>query len=139
MMAEFELSMYQKVENDEPLSAIVLSEMYGKLLTEYYGDHICITDVDKYAWLEYPHYYLDYYLYSYATSFAASVQIASNIYKEGDPAVFRFIDFLEAGNSDYPVEVIKKAGVDLTTQLPYEAVSIMMNELMDEIEKTLNE
>ncbi len=83
MMAEFELKMYQKVENGEPLSAFGLCEMYGDLLVQYYGEDISITDIDKYAWLEYPHYYLDYYLYSYATSFSVAIQIASNIDNRG--------------------------------------------------------
>jgi len=135
MMAEFELSLYQKVENGGSLSADELSEMYRILLQEYYGPDVTIDQIDTFGWLEWPHYYLDYYLYSYAASFAASIQIASNIVEEGKPAVSKFINFLEAGTSDYPVEVLKKAGVDLTKPEPYEAAAIKMNELMDELEK----
>ena len=88
--------------------------------------------------MEYPHYYLDYYLYSYATSFSAAIQIASDIRNGGADATKRFITFLEAGNSDYPVEILKKAGVDMTSPTPYEAVSKTLNDLMDEMERILN-
>jgi oligoendopeptidase F len=137
MMAEFELHIYQKVENGEPLSAEDLSQFYSKLSARYYGKDVVIDEVDRLSWLEWPHYYLDYYLYSYATSFAASIQIASNILTEGGPAIERFMNFLEAGISDYPVEVLKKAGVDMTTPQPYDAVANKMNALMDEMESML--
>ena len=139
MMAEFELRLYGKVENGEPLSAYKLNELYGQLLARYYGQGVSVEDADTYAWMEYPHYYLDYYLYSYATSFTAAIQIATNIRSEGDRATEKFLKFLEAGNSDYPVEMLKKAGVDMTSSQPYEAVARMMNELMDEMELLLAE
>lgn len=139
MMGEFELLMYQKVENGESLTAYELSELYGQLLNQYYGEDVTIDETDKLSWLEWPHYYLDYYLYSYATSFASSIQIATNIINEGKPAIQRFNRFLEAGNSDYPVEILKKAGVDITTPQPYNAVANKMNDLMDEMEKLVDE
>jgi len=139
LMAEFELQMYQKVENGGLLSAKELCETYGKLSALYYGEDVTINELDKNFWLEFPHYYLDYYLYSYATSFSASIQIASNIVNEGEPAIKQFMDFLKAGNSDYPVEVIKKAGVDLTKPQPYEALAKKMNEFLDEMEKLIEE
>jgi len=89
--------------------------------------------------MEYPHYYLDYYLFSYATSFTASIQIASDIQNEGEVARDRFMDFLAAGNSDFPVDVLKKAGVDMTGSQPYEAVVVKLNEIMDEMEQILQD
>jgi oligoendopeptidase F len=139
MMAEFELHMYQKVENGEPLSSDELSNFYGQMLSQYYGEDVTIAETDKHAWLEWAHYYLDYYLYSYATSMSAAIHIAENIQEEGKLAVQQFKRFLEAGNSDYPVEVLKKAGVDMTTPLPYDAVAAKMNALMDEMERMLKE
>jgi oligoendopeptidase F len=97
-----------------------------------------IEKSDTYAWMEYPHYYLDFYLYSYATSFSASIQIASEIRNGENNASKRFVNFLESGNSDYPVEILKKAGVDMTSPAPYEAVSKIFNELMDEMERILD-
>jgi len=136
-MADFERQIYRQVENGNPLSAEKLGELYAELLALYYGPDVTIDETDKYVWMEWPHYYLDYYLYSYATSFAAAIQIAGNIQQEGDPAIQRFNAFLEAGNSDYPVEVLKKAGVDMTSPQPYIAVAEKMNQLMDEMEKMI--
>jgi oligoendopeptidase F len=137
MMAEFELMLYQTVESGEPLSPQLLNDSYGMLLSKYSGPEVIIEKSDTYAWMEYPHYYLDYYLYSYATSFSAAIQIASDIRNGGADATKRFITFLEAGNSDYPVEILKKAGVDMTSPTPYEAVSKTLNDLMDEMERIL--
>lgn len=137
MMAEFELGLYQAAEAGEPLSPQLLNDTYGMLLSKYYGPELIIEESDTYAWMEYPHYYLDFYLYSYATSFSASIQIASEIRNGEAGAGKRFMDFLEAGNSDYPVEILKKAGVDMTTPAPYKAVSTLLDELMDEMERIL--
>lgn len=137
MMAEFELLLYETVEAGESLSPQELNENYGTLLAKYYGPGLNLDLSDSYAWMEYPHYYLDYYLYSYASSFAAALQIASDINNEGGPAIDRFIRFLEEGNSDRPVEILKRAGADMTKAEPYETVTQRMNELMDEMELLL--
>ncbi|MFC1785926.1 M3 family oligoendopeptidase [Candidatus Neomarinimicrobiota bacterium] len=134
LMAEFELMMYQLVESGESLSADDLSEMYGNLIIKYFGDEVTITDADKLSWIEWPHYYLDYYLYTYGTSFSASLQIASEILDEGEIAIKRFNTILETGGSDYPINILLNAGIDLTISKPYNAVSHKMNELMDEFE-----
>lgn len=138
MMAEFELGLYQAVEAGKPLNPQFLNETYGKLLSKYYGPVVVIKESDTYAWMEYPHYYLDFYLYSYATSFSASVQIASDIINGGSDATGSFINFLKAGNSAYPVELLKKSGVDLTSPAPYEVVAALLHDLMDEMENILN-
>jgi oligoendopeptidase F len=137
MMAEFEWLMYEMVEKGKSLQASVLNEMYASLLVKYYGPAVSIEKADTYAWMEYPHYYLDYYLYSYATSFSAAVQISSDLASENETAKEGFMDFLKTGNSEYPVESLKKAGVDMTSQLPYEAVTRRMNELLDEMEQLI--
>jgi len=139
MNAEFERILYQTVEEGGSLSAESMSEIYKDLTKTYYGEAITLTEFDSFVWAEWPHFYFGYYIYSYATSFAASIQISENIRSDGEPAVNRFIQFLEAGSSDYPVNVIKKSGVDLTTSEPYDAVAKMMSELMDEMEKMLKE
>jgi len=139
MMAQFELLLYEKVENGEPLTSDALNSLYGELLIRYYGPEVYVEETDAYAWMEYPHYYLDYYLYSYVTSFTAAIQISSKIVNKEDRASEQFINFLIAGNSDYPVEVLKKAGVDMTTAEPYEVVVLRMNQLMDEMERVMTE
>lgn len=138
LMAEFELEMYQKLEHGESISATIYNELYKTLLIKYYGESVTVNDIDSYAWMEYPHFYLDYYLYSYATSFAASIQISSDILTKGEAGFLRFEHFLKAGISDYPVEIIKKAGVDLLSAEPYNAVAEKLNELMDEMEKLIS-
>ena len=137
MMAEFEWLIYEMVERGESLQAGVLNEMYAALLAKYYGPAVHIEKTDSYAWMEYPHYYLDYYLYSYATSFSASVQIAMDLASKDETAREGFMDFLRTGNSEYPVESLRKAGVDMCSPLPYEAVTLKMNELLDEMEQLI--
>jgi oligoendopeptidase F len=137
MNAEFERTLYQIVEGGGSLSAESISEMYADLSKAYYGEAVTLTEYDSYVWAEWPHFYFDYYIYSYATSFAAAIQISENIRIEGAPAVYQFIQFLEAGSSDYPVNVIKKAGVDLTSPKTVIAVANRMNDLMDQIEEIL--
>jgi oligoendopeptidase F len=137
MNAEFERILYQTVEDGGSLSAESMSELYNDLTKIYYGEAITLTEFDSYVWAEWPHFYFGYYIYSYATSFAAAIQISEKVRSEGEPAVNRFIQFLEAGSSDYPVNVIKKAGVDLTSTDPIIAVVTRMNELMDQIEEIM--
>jgi len=139
MNAEFERTMYKTVEEGGSLTAESMSKIYRELTETYYGEAVTLTEFDSYVWAEWPHFYFGYYIYSYATSFSAAIQIAENIRKEGKPAVARFSRFLEAGSSDYPVNVIKKAGVDLTSDEPIKAVVVRMNVLMDEMENMLKE
>jgi oligoendopeptidase F len=137
MNAEFEKILYHTVEEGGSLSAQSISKFYKDLTKTYYGEAITLTEFDTYVWAEWPHFYLDYYIYSYATSFAASIQLCENIRREGEPAIDRFIQFLEAGGSDYPVDILKKAGVDLTSPAPIKAMANRLNQLMDEVEKLI--
>jgi oligoendopeptidase F len=134
MNAEFERILYKTVEGGESLSAESMSGIYKDLTNAYYGDAVTLTNFDADVWAEWPHFYFDFYIYSYATSFAAAIQITENIRKDGESARDRFIHFLEAGGSDYPVDVLKKAGVDLTSPAPIEALALRLNDLMDEVE-----
>jgi oligoendopeptidase F len=133
--AEFEREIYRTVEEGGSLTAETMCRIYSDITKAYYGDAVTLTEYDSYVWAEWPHFYFDFYIYSYATSFSASLQIAEAIRKEGEPAANRFIRFLEAGGSDYPVEVLKKAGVDLTSPAPIEALTARVNELIDEVER----
>jgi len=138
MNAEFERELYKILENGGSLSAESISQLYRDITKIYYGDAITLTDYDSYVWAEWPHFYFGYYIYSYATSFAASIQLSENIRKEGQPAVDRFTQFLESGSSDYPINILKEAGVDLTSPEPILALVYRMNELIDEVEKLQN-
>ena len=137
--AEFESELYKVIENGGSLSAESMSELYSNITKAYYGDAVSLTDYDSYVWAEWPHFYFGYYIYSYATSFAASIQLSENIRNEGEPAIDRFAKFLEAGSSDYPINILKKAGVDLTSPKPILALVNRMNELIDQVEQMIEE
>jgi len=135
--AEFELAAHAEAEKDVPLTYEVLNKMFGDMYQKYWGPDMVITDQEKLSWTRIPHFYLDYYVYSYATSFAASQLIAKRILEEGQPAVDDFLKFLSSGSSDYPVELLKKAGVDMSTPAPFEATAVRMNGLLDQMEEII--
>ncbi len=111
MFAEFELRAHRMQQNGEPLTAAALSEVYGELLETYYKG-AKINDVMKYEWSYIPHFYRAYYVYQYATGFCSAVAIVNEILKTGDAK--NYLKFLSLGGSDYPIEELKVAGVDLT-------------------------
>ena len=84
-----------------------------------------------------PHFYMNYYVYQYATGFSAATAFATAIEEEGEPAVERYLDFLRAGSSDYPIDVLKKAGVDMTSSEPIDAALDTFASYLDAFEKTL--
>lgn len=139
--AEFELKMFEKAEQGQPLTGDVITEIYGDILKKYYGHDkgVCyIDDLYTVEWAYVPHFYGSYYVYQYATSFTASASLAERVMNNEPGAVDKYIEFLSAGGSDYPVDVLKKAGVDLTTSKPFEQTMDSMNRMMDEVEKILD-
>jgi oligoendopeptidase F len=138
--AEFELRMHEKAESGEPLTGDVLTELYGEILKKYYGsdDGVCHID-DLYAveWAYVPHFYYNFYVYQYATSFAASTALVENVLKKEKGAAEKYIKFISSGGSDYPIEILKSAGVDMTTDEPFNKTMAAMNRTMDEIESIL--
>ncbi|MGN1220274.1 MAG: M3 family metallopeptidase, partial [Candidatus Cryptobacteroides sp.] len=88
-------------------------------------------------WSRIPHLYYNYYVYQYATGFSAAAALSSQILEEGQPAVERYLGFLEAGSSDFPIEVLKKAGVDMTSPEPIEAACKVFEEKLTELEQLL--
>ena len=139
--AEFEHRIHQKAERGEPLTGDALTEMYGDILKKYYGheEGIChIDDLYTVEWAYIPHFYYDFYVYQYATSFTASTALAEKVLGKEQGAVERYIEFLSAGGSDYPIALLKKAGVDMTNAEPFNKTMAAMNRTMDEIEAILN-
>ena len=138
--AEFELRIHEKAEKREPLTGDTFTELYGEILKDYYGhnDGICQID-DLYAmeWAYIPHFYYDFYVYQYSTSFTAATALAEAVLSGEEGAVDRYLDFISAGGSDYPIEILKKAGVDMTTAEPFKKTMVAMNRTMDEIEAIL--
>lgn len=138
--AEFELRIHEKAERGEPLTGDVLTKLYGDILKKYYGHdkEVCHID-DLYAveWAYIPHFYYNFYVYQYSTSFTASIALAEKVLGKEQGAVEKFITFISAGGSDYPIEVLKKAGVDMTGPEPFDKTMAAMNRTMDEIEAIL--
>jgi oligoendopeptidase F len=139
--ADYELRIHEAAEKGLPLTGESLSKIYLDLLKSYYGSDKGICKVDKYLemeWAYIPHFYYNYYVYQYSTSFTASIALAEKVMSGDKEALKRYIDFLSAGGSDYPIELLKKAGVDMTTAEPLEKTIASMNKVMDEIEKILD-
>jgi len=139
--AEFELRMHEKAERSQPLTGDVLSELYGDVLKKYYGHDkgIChIEDLYTVEWAYIPHFYYNFYVYQYATSFTASIALAEKVLSKEEDAVEKYIEFLSSGGSDYPINLLKKAGVDMTGSEPFDKTIAVMNRTMDEIEEILD-
>ncbi|MDQ6619807.1 MAG: oligoendopeptidase F [Pseudomonadota bacterium] len=140
MFAEFERDAHARVERGETLSGSSLSRMYGELLRRYHGEAqgvVKIDDTYTIEWAYIPHFYNAYYVYQYATSIAASSLFADRIVRKEPGALDRYLTLLQAGGSDYPYELVKRAGVDLASPEPYRALVGRMNAIMDEIESIL--
>ena len=131
--AEFEKITNELVENGDSLNAENLSSIYKDINQRYYGPDMISDDEIAYEWARIPHFYYNFYVYQYATSFCAAVAIAEMILTEGEPAVARYKKFLSSGCTDAPVELLKIAGVDLTTPAPIQAALAKMGEIVEEL------
>jgi oligoendopeptidase F len=138
--AEFELRAHEMAEKGEPLTGDSLSKLYSDLTKKYYGHDKGVCIVDDYIaneWAFIPHFYRNFYVYQYATSFTASSALSEKVLT-GDPtATTRYLAFLSAGGSKYPIDLLKDAGVDMTTDEPLTLTMQKMNRVMDEMEKIL--
>jgi len=138
--AEFELRIHEKAERGEPLTGDTFTALYGDILKQYYGHDRGVCQIDElYAveWAYIPHFYYNFYVYQYSTSFTAATAMAEGVLAGEPGAAQRYLDFISAGASDYPIEVLKKAGVDMTTSEPFQKTMAAMNRTMDEIESIL--
>jgi oligoendopeptidase F len=140
MFAEFERTIHARVDKGEPLTGEELTNVYCDILKRYHGAGEGVVDIDNAyctEWAYIPHFYNSFYVYQYATSIAASALFAKRVLAHEPGALTRYLDLLKAGDSGYPYDLVKKAGVDLATPAPYEALSARMNSIMDEIEAIL--
>ncbi|MFB6360518.1 MAG: oligoendopeptidase F, partial [Halobacteriales archaeon] len=119
MFAEFEHRIHTRVEEGEALTPDRLDELYGELKGEYYAP-AAIDDRVRREWMRIPHFYYNYYVYQYATGLAAAAALVDDILEAGDPAAERYLDFLRRGSRDYPLELLRDAGVDMATAAPIE-------------------
>jgi len=139
--AEFELAIHEAAERGETLTGDKLTELYRAIFRKYYGADQGICDVDDlYAleWAFIPHFYYNFYVYQYSTAFTASTALSRKILNHEKGAVESYLAFISAGGSDYPIELLKKAGVDMTSTEPFTQAMAAMNRTMDEIEKILD-
>ncbi len=135
--AEFELAIHQRVERGEALSADTLNTLYGDLLKRYYGHGEGVMTIDqKYTveWAYIPHFYRNFYVYQYATSISAAYYLMEKVQSGGDEERDNYLSILRAGGSDYPYDILKKAGVDMASPEVYAAVIRRFEQVMDEIE-----
>jgi len=143
--AEFELGLYTMIENNEPFNADIIADLYAKIDKKYNGEIMERSDVYAHSWSRVHHFFnYNYYVYNYAVSFSCSSSLFNQIKKadskkEAKKAQEKYLELLKSGGSDYPVELLKKAGVDLTTKEPYMAVVKRMEELVNELEVALKE
>lgn len=137
MFAEFEHLIHEKAAAGEALTADYLTELYYDLNKKYFGDDVVIDEEIGLEWSRIPHFYYNYYVYQYATGFSAATALSKQILDEGQPAVDRYIEFLKSGSSDFPIEVLKKAGVDMTSPKPVEQALKVFEEKLNEMEQLL--
>lgn len=142
MFAEFELALYETVEKGEALTGEKITKMYGDILRRHHGHDdkvVVIDELYENEWMFIPHFYYNMYVFQYATSITAGTALYERIVEEGEAGVENYINLLRAGGSNYPHELLKNAGVDLTKPEPYKAIVKRMNLIMDEMEKLLEQ
>ncbi|VWX36722.1 oligoendopeptidase F [Exiguobacterium oxidotolerans] len=140
MFAEFEHEIHEAARLGQSLTPEFLTKTYYALNQKYFGDGIVLDEEIGLEWARIPHFYYNYYVYQYATGISAAAALTTQILEEGQPAVDRYINnFLKAGSSDYPIEVLKAAGVDMTTKAPVEAALRQFERVLDEFEALLGE
>lgn len=137
MFAEFEDITHKTIESGETLTAEWMCQQYEDLNAQYYGSAVEKDDVIRYEWARIPHFYNAFYVYKYATGYSAATAISKKILTEGKPAAQDYIRFLKTGESDYPIELLKIAGVDMSSPLPVQQAMETFNQLLDEFESLL--
>lgn len=137
MFAEFEDITHKTIESGETLTAEWMCQQYEDLNAQYYGSAVEKDDVIRYEWARIPHFYNAFYVYKYATGYSAATAISKKILTEGKPAAQDYISFLKTGESDHPIELLKIAGVDMSSPLPVQQAMETFNQLLDEFESLL--
>ncbi|WP_448902173.1 oligoendopeptidase F [Eubacterium sp.] len=138
MFAEFEKIAHSMVQNGEGVTADRLCEIYYNLNKEYFGDDIVIDKEIELEWARIPHFYNPFYVYQYATGLSAAIALSKRILEEGKPAVEDYMKFLTGGSSQDPIELLKIAGVDMTSSKPIETALELFGNLLDELQKMTN-
>ncbi len=132
MFAEFEKKTHELAEQGKSLNVEVFNHIYEDLFREYNGDNIVFDDEVKYGWARIPHFYRPFYVYKYATGFASAIHLGTKIYEGDQNTLHSYLEFLKSGSSDYPLELLKRTGVDLTTPNPIENSLKRFKEIVEE-------
>jgi len=138
LFAEFELEMHKRIEEGGTLTADWLNEKYLSLTREYYGHNQGICRVDEYIqneWSRIPHFYMNYYVFQYSTGIIASMALSNLVLTDNAKYREKYLDLLKAGGNGYAIDLLKNAGVDMTSPLPYDEAFKRINYLLDEMEK----
>ena len=139
MFAEFEKFMGAAVDAGQTLTADMLSAEYARLCKLYYGDDMVVDDQIAMEWARIPHFYYNYYVFQYATGYSAAIALSRRILREGEPAVKDYLGFLSGGCSKSPIDLLKGAGVDMTSPAPVNDALKLFGELLDEMESLMAE
>ena len=139
MFAEFELNIGRMVQEGQTLTADTLCAEYRRLNELYYGPDIVVDDEIAMEWARIPHFYYNYYVFQYATGYSAAIALSRRILSEGEPAVKDYIRFLSGGCSKSPIDLLKDAGVDMTSPEPVDQALQLFGQLLDEMEALLED
>ena len=137
MFAEFEKICHGKVENGEPLTAEDFNNIYYDLNKKYYGESSEVNEDIALEWARIPHFYSNFYVYKYATGFSAASALSKQILEEGDSAVDRYKEFLKSGGSEFPLDQLRKAGVDMEKKEAVDEALHVFKDLVKQLEKEL--
>ena len=139
--ADFEMQAHATVESGDALTKDALNKIYADIFAAYYGDAVHTDPLNASEWSRIPHFLRtdNFYVYQYATAFAAATALAKQVRDGGEPARERFLDLLRAGNSNYPIELLKKAGIDMTSPQPILDTIAEFDSLVDQLEATINQ
>ncbi len=141
LFADYEMQAHAAVESGKALTKDSLNKIYHDTHIAYYGDSVQMNPLVDSTWSRIPHFLRNdnFYVYQYSTSFVAATALAKMILKEGEPARLRFLNLLRSGSNDYPIELLKKAGIDMTTAAPVIATIEVFDRMVSELEQTLKE
>ncbi|SIQ08289.1 oligoendopeptidase F [Halanaerobium kushneri] len=137
MFAEFEKMIHETVETGEGLTSPKMKEMYRKLNQKYFGKTLVIDEKLDYEWARIPHFYYNFYVYKYATGYSAAAALAEKIQTEGAEAAADYLEFLKAGGSDYPLNILRKAGVDMEKSDAIENAAAKFKKYLKQLQKLI--
>ena len=137
MFAEFEKMIHESVEAGESLTSQAMQKMYRKLNQKYFGEALVIDEKLDYEWARIPHFYYNFYVYKYATGYSAAAALADKIQNDGPEAAAKYLEFLKAGGSDYPLNILRKAGVDMKKAQPIENAAAKFKNYLKQLQELI--